>query len=309
MPQALRHEFLLTPLREGRPASIPAHIPAVIVFLLTPLREGRQYFSSHYFIFLLFLLTPLREGQLPHDGIVSRASFISTHAPAGGATRSAGWRLCPAPISTHAPAGGATSGRKIGSLHAIFLLTPLREGRRDLRPVFFRRAKHFYSRPCGRGDVVSWSMRGISHRISTHAPAGGATNGAQPLQQSAPLFLLTPLREGRLWKLDRFSRDRYISTHAPAGGATDDCYNRAGIVRQFLLTPLREGRLCQVSAASWLASFLLTPLREGRRWDVSRIAKPVEFLLTPLREGRPVVGAVQKKRGKFLLTPLREGRP
>ena len=57
----------------------------------------------------------------------------------------------------------------------IFLLTPLREGR-----------------PISSSD----SAPRIS--ISTHAPAGGATSGIEPI------FSLS-----------------YISTHAPAGGATD----------------------------------------------------------------------------------------
>ena len=36
---------------------------------------------------------------------------------------------------------------------ALFLLTPLREGRQEAR-VFQRLCKvHFYSRPCGRGDT------------------------------------------------------------------------------------------------------------------------------------------------------------
>ena len=56
-------------------------------------------------------------------------------------------------ISTHAPAGGATSNSSRPVPHRKrFLLTPLREGRRD------RRAVHLH------GDG-----------ISTHAPAGGAS--------------------------------------------------------------------------------------------------------------------------------------
>ena len=56
-------------------------------------------------------------------------------------------------------------------------------------------------------------------RISTHAPAGGAT--------SAAALLVLALG---------------ISTHAPAGGATR---KKLRIFRRwvFLLTPLREGRL------------------------------------------------------------------
>ena len=55
----------------------------------------------------------------------------------------------------------------------------------------------FYSRPCGRGDPVGFLRAFYVNRISTHAPAGGATFGAVCLRL---IFV--------------------ISTHAPAGGAT-----------------------------------------------------------------------------------------
>ena len=56
--------------------------------------------------------------------------------------------------------------------------------------------------------------------ISTHAPAGGATPPLPFNEIVADLFLLTPLREGRLCKRYFFIRFGFISTHAPAGGAT-----------------------------------------------------------------------------------------
>ena len=146
-------KFLLTPLREGRPPPARTETLKETSFLLTPLREGR------------------RRGAQPNG----RAGVISTHAPAGGATLvplilrpSAPFLLTPLregrpvllcrrvnnvkPISTHAPAGGATRSRIITS--AI--------------------SSHFYSRPCGRGDVPGWLL------------------ASRPFT-----FLLTPLREGR----------------------------------------------------------------------------------------------------------------
>ena len=79
--------------------------------------------------------------------------FISTHAPAGGATLDflaafAGFLV----ISTHAPAGGATDRAFRQGLHV----------------------RYFYSRPCGRGDQIP-TMATVHAFISTHAPAGGAT--------------------------------------------------------------------------------------------------------------------------------------
>ena len=78
-----------------------------------------------------FLLTPLREGRRKdkHDKV--KKEFISTHAPAGGATLAIILALADGIIiSTHAPAGGATRARCCD-----------RDGNRN-----------FYSRPCGRGD-------------------------------------------------------------------------------------------------------------------------------------------------------------
>ena len=87
--------------------------------------------------------------------------------------------LCPhrraALISTHAPAGGAT-----GKLLRIF--------------VGFLISTHA---PAGGATDAACSRSGGAIIISTHAPAGGATVRVD-LVFVAHLFLLTPLREGRL---------------------------------------------------------------------------------------------------------------
>ena len=171
-------------------------------------------------------------------------------------------------ISTHAPAGGATwASSQMRTNICGFLLTPLREGR--LKDQFGMDASlsDFYSRPCGRGDYSAAGKEiPTIGTISTHAPAGGATNLRVRMMPTIRVFLLTPLREGR-----------------PAPPSTPK-----PVHTPFLLTPLREGR--HYSADQLFANdlFLLTPLREGRLelWPL-----PVHwvqiFLLTPLREGRP----------------------
>ena len=89
LPEIMREmqRFLLTPLREGRPrGKIPAC--TLELFLLTPLREGRpdaSVISARYAV--PFLLTPLREGRLHGLCDPAHVPSISTHAPAGGATR------------------------------------------------------------------------------------------------------------------------------------------------------------------------------------------------------------------------------
>ena len=148
-------------------------------------------------IWAIFLLTPLREGRPMATATVAEQYIISTHAPAGGATAPAQPKKRKIFISTHAPAGGATKAlhrRRSGD--GYFYSRPC--GRGDRSGV--RRSStggNFYSRPCGRGDDPAGRCIGGVFRISTHAPAGGATAGR--------------------------SRDRRwprISTHAPAGGAT-----------------------------------------------------------------------------------------
>ena len=125
-----------------------------VKFLLTPLREGRlSRFAKCRLSRLLFLLTPLREGRLHGAQPNGRAGVISTHAPAGGATVASVFHVVPSAISTHAPAGGATAGRSAVGNAGI----------------------HFYSRPCGRGDIRRIVAPVLGSLISTHAPAGGAT--------------------------------------------------------------------------------------------------------------------------------------
>ena len=168
----------------------------------------------------LFLLTPLREGRRDEAIRVDTLAIISTHAPAGGATI---WRdamYAVKQISTHAPAGGATKPRNISHpVRTDFYSRPC--GRGDAPDLgaaaeadrhFYsrpcgrgdRRASealdgnaHFYSRPCGRGDNDGLSDEDLGHEISTHAPAGGATQAPTAAASKLNTFLLTPLREGR----------------------------------------------------------------------------------------------------------------
>ena len=93
---------------------------------------------------------------------------------------------------------GDRSNRRRGKCRKnTFLLTPLREGRRQIRLA--ERAPRI---------------------ISTHAPAGGATETPCLFANIRSTFLLTPLREGRPPAALLPPVFLEISTHAPAGGAT-----------------------------------------------------------------------------------------
>ena len=235
--------FLLTPLREGRLKKFLHQLEAQCDFYSRPCGRGDFWRWRKWYRSKPFLLTPLREGRrswqnlrkFPSDfysrpcgrgdPAASRRPdnvLISTHAPAGGATlvnhNDAG-RIDL--ISTHAPAGGATRFRPNGNgCRKLFLLTPLREGRRP-RPSAPPACSVFLLTPLREGRPgTSASSASPQTLISTHAPAGGATETGGRNQQPGNQFLLTPLREGRQ-KLVTVSMYSFaISTHAPAGGAT-----------------------------------------------------------------------------------------
>ena len=123
-------------------------------------------------------------------------------------------------------------------------------------------------------------------RISTHAPAGGATHRK-----------LLPVRP------------YYISTHAPAGGATFRSLASTCRWSLFLLTPLREGRLAIFMILQLMTVYFYSrPCGRGDAKQPPRQYSAFQFLLTPLREGRPSAMTLRLALLPFLLTPLREGR-
>ena len=235
----------------------------IALFLLTPLREGRRPFRtprarrSHY-----FYSRPCGRGDFVGLQLVNVDHFISTHAPAGGATKNQGWAACVESISTHAPAGGATA--------------PV--------PVRSPAGGYFYSRPCGRGDSIVLRFD-LKDQISTHAPAGGATGTAQLGGREGSYFYSRPCGRG-----DRRQQGshtvRSISTHAPAGGATAARIPRCRRILHFYSRPCGRGDRCSRRARTAAGTFLLTPLREGRPATPTRRSISSSFLLTPLREGR-----------------------
>ena len=131
----------------------------------------------------------------------------------------------------------------------VFLLTPLREGRRARQLHRAAVRKHFYSRPCGRGDDGDLppikNLRDFYSRPCGRGDLARPDNTRRdlrflltPLREGRPitsaswsgrkLFLLTPLREGRLRHAEKGRRNNPISTHAPAGGATADARSQGG---------------------------------------------------------------------------------
>ena len=167
--------FLLTPLREGRPKPF-AIAMLVPYFYSRPCGRGDQCEGTPLFFATYFYSRPCGRGDGGRPESEKANAFISTHAPAGGATVVATFcchvLYC---ISTHAPAGGATYGWHISNLR-IYISTHAPAGGATSPAYFFIPAPmYFYSRPCGRGDPSAYIKLGMTRSISTHAPAGGAT--------------------------------------------------------------------------------------------------------------------------------------
>ena len=125
-------------------------------------------------------------------------------------------------------------------MSAIFLLTPLREGRLTRLTKRRRLAMHFYSRPCGRGDTP--------------------LNKANLLSDA---FLLTPLREGR----------RKITEAKEVGDIL------------FLLTPLREGRPGVRAGRAGGRNFYSRPCGRGDFLDAYSLSRGENFYSRPCGRG------------------------
>ena len=160
-------------------------------------------------------------------------------------------------------------------------------GRGDIvRHAVYPIGRNFYSRPCGRGDWIFRPSSVSLSEISTHAPAGGAT-----------------------LRLHLAGAEGAISTHAPAGGATQLCVSRV-IAFAFLLTPLREGRLDhvrQLVGAETISTH--APAGGATVWLSYLFSVWIYFYSRPCGRGDDVHCNHLFQVGAFLLTPLREGRP
>ena len=191
-----------------------------------------------------FYSRPCGRGDSTEVMRIPRLKVISTHAPAGGATRS-WWAM-------------------IWQRHS-FLLTPLREGRPRRNAMYRAQSVYFYSRPCGRGDEADVCGRNAVI-ISTHAPAGGATQARHSGRRKWYHFYSRPCGRGDWRDVSRQAGFHKISTHAPAGGATRA--GEAGRSRKGISTHAPAGGATRSPSRmnTIRQEFLLTPLREGRQF-------------------------------------------
>ena len=153
---------------------------------------------------------------------------------------------------------------------------------RPLRPPLL----YFYSRPYARGDWLQYRDQD-GWRISTRAPTRGATWFTFTAAWRRLTFLLAPLHEGRL--------NRVENVRKPC---------------RFLLAPLHEGRrpfLCR--CASGRKHFYSRPYTRG---DASLLAEDTEAshisTRAPTRGATLAIRPGDLAEKIFLLAPLHEGR-
>ena len=128
---AAMFRFLLTPLREGRRLPRRPAGSGRVYFYSRPCGRGDPYRREDDAGGVDFYSRPCGRGDGSRAGRGRRGSFLLTPLREGRRQGRLA-RKCAAFISTHAPAGGATACRT----------------RSRLFPAYF------YSRPCGRGDEL-----------------------------------------------------------------------------------------------------------------------------------------------------------
>ena len=190
-----------------------------ILFLLTPLREGRlRRHDGLHRAGMHFYSRPCGRGDFAAS-ISLRSCIISTHAPAGGATGCKPYSFPNWKISTHAPAGGATRAQ-------------LDDMMRDAISTHA---------PAGGATEATTDAISTVYAISTHAPAGGATRGRPTSKRWQRNFYSRPCGRGDRWTRDRPSGIvRFLLTPLREGRLFTNHIRSAALI--FLLTPLREGR-------------------------------------------------------------------
>ena len=172
----MRTGFLLTPLREGRPRA-----------------GGRNDGNEDH-----FYSRPCGRGDFVGLQLVNVDHFISTHAPAGGATFafSEEWDGLTKFLLTPLREGRQKikAGQHVSNL---FLLTPLREGRLCPCSVVFAVCSNFYSRPCGRGDGRRRRRWTRTHHFYSRPCGRGDSSGAR-LASASVNFYSRPCGRGDL---------------------------------------------------------------------------------------------------------------
>ena len=161
--------------------------------------------------------------------------------------------------------------------------------------------------PAG-GATDYWNMARRDGLISTHAPAGGATWGAPVLCRQDLISTHAPAG-GATRIASRVQIRKEISTHAPAGGATLSGLLRRPFSTHFYSRPCGRGDQYRRSRQPARCSYFYSrPCGRGDRRKPAA-ARPLPYFYSrPCGRGDSFVMEIMAFSTLFLLTPLREGR-
>ena len=169
-------------------------------------------------------------------------------------------------------------------------------------------ASYFYSRPCGRGDVIPAFVLFVNvlflltplregrhavkqdgafagYAISTHAPAGGATSAPWHACDGSTFISTHAPAGGATRKVSVSPHPAGISTHAPAGGATELrlCAGRAGA--DFYSRPCGRGD-GKLSRRLWKRTYFYSrPCGRGDDYRPHQARKQQHFYSRPCGRG------------------------
>ena len=192
-------------------------------------------------------------------------SFVSTHAPARGATSVRQRRRHRAGVSTHAPARGATASQ------------PIR-----------RRSRAVSTHAPARGATIQAARGSFFPEFQLTRPRG-ARPQANRYAVAAARFQLTRPRGARRHHRSPSPLLRAVSTHAPARGATLQSRKPSQATSSFN-SRAREGRDLRLSSEPFTSMlFQLTRPRGARRRGSPPPTRQGRFQLTRPRGARPSV--------------------
>ena len=158
-------------------------------------------------------------GATGDGGFLAGGVGVSIHAPAGGATSLEAHRASPRRVSIHAPAGGATGKGSLLTRGPPKFQFTLPRGERQTRSRRQIQTSQFqFTLPRGErlaGDAARDALDSFNSRSR-----GGSDPPKTPPSNSAKPFQFTLPRGERRLVLQSRVADFVVSIHAPAGGAT-----------------------------------------------------------------------------------------
>ncbi len=144
--------------------------------------------------------------------------------------------------------------------------------------------------------------------ISTHAPAGGATDFALRISRPRPHFYSRPCGRGDAPGSFIVPLSESISTHAPAGGATMEIYHQLKIYEISTHAPAGGATLRGLIILGAIYDFYSRPCGRGDRSRPPAGQGGSYFYSRPCGRGDARLRMLLCFLPQFLLTPLREGR-